>query len=61
MVPRRNQLQNRIEAIQENQAENRKNLDEAGLVREQEHEAYEFQVAELNGATESVDEALNLL
>ena len=59
--PRRSQLNNRLAAVQENQEENRKNLAEAGLVREQEHEAYEFQVAELNGATESVDEALALL
>jgi len=31
------------------------------LVRDQEHEAYEAQVEELNGATASVDEALALL
>lgn len=31
------------------------------MVRDQEHEAYEAQVEELNGATASVDEALALL
>jgi len=61
LVPRRNQLQNRMAQIQENAEENRQTLAENTLVREQDHEAYEAQVEELNGATASVDEALALL
>ncbi|CAD8083072.1 unnamed protein product [Paramecium sonneborni] len=61
LFPRRQQLQVRIEQIQENQEANRQNYDEAVLVREQEHEDFEFQVAELNDATAAVDDALALL
>lgn len=61
LFPRRAQLQNKIAVIEENQEANRKNYDEAVLTREQEHEAFELQVAELNDATASVDEALQLL
>lgn len=45
----------------ENQEQNRQNLKENTLVREQEKESYEAQVEELNSATEAVDEALALI
>ena len=61
LKPRRSQLKDKLAALQEYQAENRKNLDEATLVRGQEHEEFEDLVSELNGATEAVDEALALL
>jgi hypothetical protein len=61
LVPRLNQLQSRLQQLQENIEENRGTLAENTLVREQEHDAYELQVEELNGATAAVDEALSLL
>ncbi|CAD8057286.1 unnamed protein product [Paramecium sonneborni] len=61
LYPRRNQIQSKIDTVIGYQEENRKNYDEAVLVREQEHEAFEAQVAELNDATASVDDALALL
>jgi DNA repair exonuclease SbcCD ATPase subunit len=61
LKPRRSQLKGKISQIQEYQAENRKNLDEATLLRNQEHEEFENLVSELNGATAAVDDALALL
>ncbi|CAD8049227.1 unnamed protein product [Paramecium primaurelia] len=61
LYPRRDQIQSKIDTVIGYQEENRKNYDEAVLVREQEHEAFEAQVAELNDATASVDDALALL
>lgn len=54
-------MKDKLAALQQYQAENRKNLDEATLVRGQEHDEFEALVSELNGATEAVDEALALL
>jgi len=61
LFPRKAQLENKIAVIQENQEANRKNHEEAILTREQDHEAFEFQIAELNDATAGVDDALALL
>ncbi|CAK77192.1 unnamed protein product (macronuclear) [Paramecium tetraurelia] len=61
LFPRKEQLEVRIEQIQEYQEANRKKYEEAVLTREQEHEDFEFQVAELNDATAAVDDALALL
>ncbi|CAK94469.1 unnamed protein product (macronuclear) [Paramecium tetraurelia] len=61
LYPRRAQIQSKIDSVIGYQEDNRKNYDEAILVREQEHEAFEAQVAELNDATASVDDALALL
>ncbi|CAK61287.1 unnamed protein product (macronuclear) [Paramecium tetraurelia] len=61
LVPRREQLETRIATLEEYQEINRKNYDEEVLIREQEHEAFEAQVAELTDATVAVDDALALL
>ncbi|CAD8187829.1 unnamed protein product [Paramecium pentaurelia] len=61
LIPRKEQLEVRIENLEEYQAQNRQKVDEENLTREQEHEAYEAQVAELNDATAAVDDALALL
>jgi hypothetical protein len=61
LKPRRTQLRAKIGGLQENQAHNRKALDEATLIRKQQHEEYEALVAEYNAATGAVDEALALL
>ncbi|CAK92033.1 unnamed protein product (macronuclear) [Paramecium tetraurelia] len=61
LVPRKEQLEVRIETLEEYQAQNRQKVDEENLTREQEHEAYEAQIAELNDATAAVDDALALL
>jgi hypothetical protein len=61
LVPRRNQIQTKINNLEDNIAYNRKTLAEETLLREQDHEAYESQLAEYNDATDAVDEALNLL
>ncbi|CAD8126574.1 unnamed protein product [Paramecium sonneborni] len=61
LYPRRAQIQSKIDSVIGYQEDNRKNYDEAILVREQEHDAFEAQVAELNDATASVDDALALL
>ncbi|CAD8164464.1 unnamed protein product [Paramecium octaurelia] len=59
--PRKEQLELRIATLEEYQEQNRQKVDEENLTREQEHEAYEAQVAELNDATAAVDDALSLL
>ncbi|CAK56445.1 unnamed protein product (macronuclear) [Paramecium tetraurelia] len=61
LYPRRSQIQSKIDTVIGYQEENRKLYDEAILVRGQEHDAFEAQVAELNDATSSVDDALSLL
>ncbi|CAD8125241.1 unnamed protein product [Paramecium sonneborni] len=61
LLPRKEQLEVRIENLEEYQEQNRQKVDEENLTREQEHEAYEAQVAELNDATAAVDDALALL
>ncbi|KAM3145435.1 hypothetical protein pb186bvf_002479 [Paramecium bursaria] len=61
LFPRKEQLSNKIAQIQEYQEDNRKNREEAILVRGQEQEEFELQVTEYNEATASVDEALALL
>jgi hypothetical protein len=61
LKPRRQQLREKIATLQAYQEENRKNLDEATLVRSQEHEEFEDYVSEMNGATQAVDDALALL
>ncbi|CAD8111682.1 unnamed protein product [Paramecium primaurelia] len=61
LIPRREQLENRIANLEEYQEINRKNYDEEVLIREQEHEAFEAQIAELTDATVAVDDALALL
>ncbi|CAD8182504.1 unnamed protein product [Paramecium pentaurelia] len=61
LYPRRENLKNKIEQIQEYQEANRKTLAEAQLKRENEKEEFEAQLADFNSAIESTDQALELL
>ncbi|CAD8095393.1 unnamed protein product [Paramecium sonneborni] len=61
LYPRREQLKGKIQQLMDYQEFNRKTVDEETLIREQEHEAFEAQVAELNDAVGATDDALNLL
>ncbi|CAD8095879.1 unnamed protein product [Paramecium sonneborni] len=61
LIPRRDQIRNKIESLVEYDEFNRKNVDETTLLREQEHEAYIKQIEEDNDALDAVDDAINLV
>lgn len=61
LIPRRQQIQKKIDSITDNMEFNRKTLAEDTLLREQDHAAYEAAVAEYNEGIANVDEAIELL
>ncbi|CAD8128391.1 unnamed protein product [Paramecium sonneborni] len=61
LYPRREQLMGQIQQLIDNQEFNKKTVDEGTLIKEQEHEAFETQVAGLNDAVGATVDALNLL
>ncbi|CAD8147730.1 unnamed protein product [Paramecium pentaurelia] len=61
LIPRKDQINNRIRSLIENDEFNRKNVDEIILLRDQENQAYQQQIQEDNDAIDAVDDAINLV
>ncbi|CAD8054601.1 unnamed protein product [Paramecium primaurelia] len=61
LIPRKDQITNRIRSLIENDEFNRKNLDEIILLRDQENQAYQQQIEEDNDAIDAVDDAISLV
>ncbi|KAM3132173.1 hypothetical protein pb186bvf_015768 [Paramecium bursaria] len=61
LIPRRDQIQQKVETIGDNIDYNRKSLEEENLIRQQDNEAFQNQIIEFNEAIEAVDDAITLI